>query len=164
MNRVVVDVLDDYIVILDKPINDDDSVETVIEHTIFLGSRPEVQSLVWEQKKGQVFAMGTIILGKETSFETDFERGDQIMLAGEPDLVTNDRFLYLREVLEVLSDNIMRVRSTLLPPKHGEVGSTDVYLVGKYKDLKEYGSQFLKDKIQKKYRKDSISHINTGKK
>lgn len=165
MNRVVVDVLDDYIVILDKPINDDESVETVIEHTIFLGSRPEVQSLVWEQKKGQVFAMGTIVLGKETSFKTDFERGDQIMLAGEPDLFTNDRFLYLREVLEVLSDNIMRVRSTLLPPKHGEVGSTDVYLVGKYKNLKEYGRQFLlKNETQKKYRKDSINHINTGKK
>jgi len=73
VNRVIVEVLDDYIVRMDKPINDDESVETVIEHTIFLGSRPEVQSLIWEQKKGQVYAMGTIILGKETSFKTDFE-------------------------------------------------------------------------------------------
>ena len=85
------------------------------------------------------------------------------MLAGEPDLFTNERDLYLREVLEVLSDNLMRVRSSLLPPKHGVVGSTDVYFVGKYKDLKEYGSQFL-NKSQKKYRKDAINHINTGEK
>ena len=80
MNRVVVEVLDDYIVRLDKPINDDESVETVIEHTIFLGSRPEVQSLVWEQKKGQVYAMGTIILGKETSFKTDFEVSSSMIM------------------------------------------------------------------------------------
>jgi len=40
------------------------------------------------------------------------------------------------------------------------VGSTDVYLVGKYKDLEEYGKQFIKPS-HKKYRKESINHINT---
>ena len=64
MNRVAVDVFNDGIVILDKPINDDEPVETAIEHTISLGSRPEVRNFIGEQRKGQAYMMEAIIIRK----------------------------------------------------------------------------------------------------
>ena len=68
--RTVVEVLDDHVVRIDQPVTHEKN-ESISKMVLLVG-KTHLKDLMWSRGEGRVWIIGTVALGKNTSFTKDF--------------------------------------------------------------------------------------------
>lgn len=155
-DRLIVSVLDDSLIELAESV---ENGPLKLKSFVTLPSvSPLLRSVRWTLIQQQIWLIGNVVLGNNTLFSSQFQRGDMLFLANFLEGVKKPT--YAREILKVVNNNVMIVRPFR---KDGPIPAVSFpsYFVGKYADNKNQSLAIANKRKRNSYKDPALSHVNT---